>query len=234
MKTTQDYLNLITSEHRNQPNFAAVVSLGVAVQVRVQFLLDSMIPLFDLDTPPVGDQLNIIGLWVGVPRSTVPTSVTDANYLKLVRAKIAINQWDGTTEGIYSIWATLFPGIKILIQDNQDMSMSYLVSSDFGNFTLIELMVNLGFFIKPEAVQLSAVIYAPVVDKFFGMTDARYYQRTGQIQPNASPFNTAQAYHTDWPWLDARDAIGPGFVELLATEDGTVLDTEDGIPIGLE
>lgn len=66
--TIQQYLDLITSEYAQQPNFTAVVSTDVSVEVQVQTLLDSMIPLFDLDIA-VGDQLDIIGQWAGIGRN---------------------------------------------------------------------------------------------------------------------------------------------------------------------
>jgi hypothetical protein len=69
MSDAQDYLDLITSEHQNQPNFAAMIAACVAVPVQVQALLSSMISIFDLATPPVGDQLDIIGEWVGASRN---------------------------------------------------------------------------------------------------------------------------------------------------------------------
>jgi Protein of unknown function (DUF2612) len=62
------YQALVTSEYQEQPNFQAVIALSVAPYVQIQMLLDSMIPLFDLMTPPVGNQLDIIGQWVGVSR----------------------------------------------------------------------------------------------------------------------------------------------------------------------
>lgn len=70
--TTDDYLNLITSAWRQKPKFTSWVSALVAVPVRVQALLDSMTPLFDPDLA-VGDQLDIIGQWVGISRNvTIP------------------------------------------------------------------------------------------------------------------------------------------------------------------
>jgi hypothetical protein len=73
--TTQDYLDIITSEYANQPDFSVVISFNVATSVQVQALLQSMIPLFDLSTPPVGNQLDILGQWVGVSRNiTIPIS----------------------------------------------------------------------------------------------------------------------------------------------------------------
>lgn len=67
-KTVDDYLNLITSQYRNKPKFTAIVSGLVAVAVQLQTVLASMVDIFDIDLNPVGDQLDIIGEWVGVSR----------------------------------------------------------------------------------------------------------------------------------------------------------------------
>lgn len=73
--TIQNYLDLITSQYQNQPSFKSTVSFMVALPVQVQNLLGSMVAIFDLDTPPVGDQLDIIGRWVGVSRNVaIPIS----------------------------------------------------------------------------------------------------------------------------------------------------------------
>lgn len=73
--TVQDYIDLSTSEYAGQPNFAAVLAANVSVPTRVQDLMSSLVALFDLETPPAGNQLDIIGEWVGVSRSVqIPIS----------------------------------------------------------------------------------------------------------------------------------------------------------------
>jgi len=71
---TEDYLNLITSEHRQKPKYVAMAEFTAEVYVHIQDVLTSMIPKFDVDTA-VGDQLDIIGIWVGVSRNVrIPIS----------------------------------------------------------------------------------------------------------------------------------------------------------------
>jgi hypothetical protein len=73
--TIQDYLNLITSSWAQQPNFTAMISTDVSLPVQVQNLLTSMLSIFDLSLPPVGNQLDIIGQWVGISRNVnIPIS----------------------------------------------------------------------------------------------------------------------------------------------------------------
>lgn len=75
-KSVTDYQNLVTSEYTDQPNFMAMIAFLAAIPVQVQKLMDQMTEtIFNLDTPPVGDQLDIIGEWVGISRLvTVPVT----------------------------------------------------------------------------------------------------------------------------------------------------------------
>jgi hypothetical protein len=179
------YLNLITSENRNKPDFVAMVTLNTAVARRVQELLTAMIPLFDLDVA-VGQQLDVIGQWVGITRNVsipidgvyftwdgtyevgwdfgtwrptdAPTSVTslpDDAYRTLIRAKIAANQWDGTTEGAYEIWDAVFPEFTILIQDNQNMTYAMAIIGGIIDSLTLALITGGYLPLKPEGVRIS-------------------------------------------------------------------------------
>lgn len=189
--TLEEYLSLIPSVNRDKPKFIEMVTLNLAVPRRVQELLTAMIPLFDVDTA-VGDQLDIIGKWVGVSRNvSVPipgvyfewdgpadqgwdygswapadggTEVTvlpDDAYRLLVKAKIAANRWDGTTEGAYDVWDQIFTSFTILIKDNQDMS--YDLGFYGGTVDTLSLQLILRGYIplKPEGVKLRGV-FTPV------------------------------------------------------------------------
>lgn len=187
-----DYLDLVTSEYQDQPNFNAMLSFMVAVPVQVQALMNEMIgndapSLFDLDTPPVGNQLDILGQWAGVSRnvsipitgvyfswdgtdytvgwnygswqpSTAPTSIVslpDDNYLTLILAKIAANNWDGTTNGAYAIWETLFPQFTILIQDNCNMSYALAIIGGIVDSVTLALITGGYITLRPEGVEIS-------------------------------------------------------------------------------
>lgn len=183
--TLTEYLNLVPSANREQPKFIATLSIGLKVQVRIQELLESMIPLFDVDTA-IGDQLDIIGEWVGVSRnvaipisgvyftwdgdytvgwdygswqpSSAPTSITvlpDDAYRTLIRAKIAANHWDGTTDGAYAIWEALFPTITILIQDNQNMTYDLALVGGIIDSLTLALLTGGYISLKPEGVRIS-------------------------------------------------------------------------------
>jgi hypothetical protein len=192
MSDVQQYLDLIPSANSEKPDFMATVSLNCSVQVRVQNLLASMIPIFDLDTA-IGDQLDIIGEWVGISRnvaipisgvfftwdgvdysvgwdygtwqpSTAPTTITvlpDDSYRVLIRAKIAANRWDGTTDGAYAIWEDLFTQFTILIGDRQDMSYDLAVVGGIVD-SLTRALITGGYIpLKPEGVRVNSY-YFPV------------------------------------------------------------------------
>jgi hypothetical protein len=87
-----------------------------------------------------------------VPVSGIVTPVlNDTNYLILLKAKIAQNNWDGTILSLWNIWVQIFPGGRIIIQDNQNMTANIILT---GSFSAIVLdMINAGLIVpQPEGV----------------------------------------------------------------------------------
>lgn len=189
---TQDYLDLVTSEYQNQPDFNAMLAFMVAVPIQVQTLMNQMNgngtpSIFDLSLPPVGNQLDIIGAWVGVSRDVnIPivdvfftwdgtdytvgwdygtwqpanqaTSVVvlpDDAYLTLILAKIAANNWDGTTNGAYAIWDFLFPQFTILIQDNCNMTYDMAIIGGIVDSLTLALITGGYIQLRPQGVQIA-------------------------------------------------------------------------------
>ena len=176
--TVKDYLNLIPSANARQPNFNDVVALSVAIPVQVQNLLTAMLPLFDLSTPPVGNQLDIIGQWVGVTRNVViessgvyfqwdtagvgwdvgiwaqsgnPGTITvlpDQAYLVLLLTEIAANSWDGTINGAYKVWNDLLYSTGISIFIVDYQNMSYAMGIIGSNIPALTLALITGGYIK--------------------------------------------------------------------------------------
>jgi hypothetical protein len=147
------YTGLVTSEHAQQPNFLAVLSMAVQPLADLQAVLTALPSEFSIQTA-VGAQLDIVGLWVGQSRylaepltnvyfswdttglgwdqgnwqgpydpSTGLVALPDDQYRQLLLAKIANNQWDGTIPGAYEFMDPVFPGNTFFIQDRQDMGM---------------------------------------------------------------------------------------------------------------
>lgn len=137
-----DYTQLLTSAHREQPRFAATVSLVTSSIASVTDALMLLPEQFSVDTA-VGVQLDVVGLWVGMSRSVaVPVSdpyfswdtvgrgwdegywkppyaptegvalMDDATYRAAIRLKIVTNHWAGRQE--------LFTGIPIKLEHATD------------------------------------------------------------------------------------------------------------------
>lgn len=76
--TTDTYVNLLTSEHRSQPNFQASVRAMVQGFSDATDALHAFIDKYNIDTA-TGDQLDTLGLWVGVTRR-IPIPLADVYF----------------------------------------------------------------------------------------------------------------------------------------------------------
>lgn len=76
------------------------------------------------------------GTWLGpFDPTTGLVSLPDDTYRILLYATIAANNWDGTIPSAYEAWNTIFEplGYQILIQNNQDMTMSFVLMGPSPN-----------------------------------------------------------------------------------------------------
>jgi hypothetical protein len=124
---------------------------------------------FSFDTYGVGfDQ----GVWIG-PYDPVDGLVVlaDPEYRTLLRARIAANQWDGTIPTAYAVWSIIFANepFTILIQDNDDMSMAFILlpTSSTPDAVILLLFAGGYFDLRPDGVQVlghftSSIYGAPV------------------------------------------------------------------------
>lgn len=150
-----DYLGLITSEHNQRPKYMATIQATCQGASDNQFVLSQFAFLFDLDQA-IGDQEDILGVWIGLLRS----GLSDTVYRVLLKAKVALNNWDGTVPGMYKIWSTAFSGnVQGLVQDNQDMSMfvvflEFFPGLDPASYTeVVTLLLEGNFDLRPAGVQ---------------------------------------------------------------------------------
>ncbi|MBN3822362.1 DUF2612 domain-containing protein [Burkholderia sp. Ac-20384] len=182
MAQTNDYTDLITSEHQPRQKFMATVSTLIQPVVDQINVLLSMPGQFDLESAK-GAQLNVVGEWVGIGRqvvipkvdyspdgptisTSVITSLDDDTYRLLIIAKIAANNWDGTTESLAELLQILFPpesGTLIFVEDNFDMSMTIGISNAIPSITFLSLLFNQYLPIKPSGVRID---WYPVTSEF--------------------------------------------------------------------
>jgi hypothetical protein len=121
--------------------------------------LETFDAAFDIDTA-VGEQLDIIGEYVGIKRLltfqplNAPALLSDFYYRILLKARISLNNWNGTTEEIMRIWQDVFPDYIIQIVDNQDMSM-LVRTYNLQSYFVVELIQHGYFNPKPMGVRIN-------------------------------------------------------------------------------
>jgi len=152
------YLGLLTSEYRLAPNLNSWLYDLLSPLNDTTNMFAGMTEAFDLGIAQ-GLQLDVAGQIAGVSRTVgfqpsggVSPVLDDATYTLLIQATIAANQWDGTESELYPIWEQLFPGGSIIINDNQNMTCTIVLT---GAFTSIikDLIVN-GYIVpRPEGVE---------------------------------------------------------------------------------
>lgn len=200
MASIDDYISLITSEHRDKPAFVAVITALCQPIVDRINLVKSFPSLYDLDAAG-GQQLDVVGEWVGISRllalpltdvyftwggpavlgwgsgvwrgefdpTTGLVSLPDDEYRQLIKAKIAANRWTGGILDAEAIWSQVFSGSgrEIIVQDNQDMSMT--IGFVGAPLTAVQqALLTGGYFpLKPEGVRVKFYAVPPDTGPLF-------------------------------------------------------------------
>lgn len=155
--TVDYYLGLFTSQYQNSTKLKAFARVFLDKLQDITNLVDSLFFYFDLDEA-TGDQLDIVGEILGQNRYVdfEPTDgsspkLDDETYRVLLKCKVLNNHWDGKIDSLQPAWKLIFPTGNIVVQDNQDMTMSVFV---YGEFTskIVDLIQN-GYVVpRPEGV----------------------------------------------------------------------------------
>jgi len=154
------YLQLVTSEHRDKPNFIGWLTTGLEKIDDINNIANGFSSAFDIDIA-IGNQLDMLGQIVGQERQVnfQPTGggspiLDDINYRLLLKATIVQNVWKGEISTLQPIWQVLFPEGALIVQDNQDMTMTVAIA---GNLSLIERdLVRNGYIVpKPQGVHIN-------------------------------------------------------------------------------
>jgi len=193
------YLDLITSQHR-KPKFSAMIegvahpfaagaaatdhlptdfdldgAIGAQLDVVGQWVgrsryIDTPIPntWFSFDSDRRGFDR---GVWFqpydseqGIVR------LDDETYRLIIRAKIAANHWDGTTEGARAVLDPVFSGTGslIVLDDKQDMSAIYGIAGALP-IPLYVALLSAGYIaLKPSGVEINYLITSPPGAPLFG------------------------------------------------------------------
>ena len=132
MPDNKHYTSRVVPQHR-KPKFLKWLDTNIQPFFDAETLLKAMDNDFEIDNA-VGKQLDVTGDIVGRNRvlSFDPVNgdspiLDDDTYRLLQKAKISMNMWDGTIPGVLDLWENLFPKYRLVIQDNQDMTMDLYV-----------------------------------------------------------------------------------------------------------
>lgn len=142
----------------NSPNLNALLGALLGKFNDVTTCLASFQTVLALSTA-VGAQLDFLGSIVGASRTVgfqpsngVSPVLDDPTYRLYIQAVIGQNQWDGTIDGLYPLWAALFPGGSIVIEDNQNMTASVVLTGGFTS--IVKDLITNGYIVpRPEGVQ---------------------------------------------------------------------------------
>lgn len=188
VKTVQDYTDLVTSEHNQQPNYMATLEALIQPLVDTQEVTEHLRIDFDLDFA-VGVQLDAIGVRVNRDRFVPqplnvyfsvgveglgvgegylkgpfdPVSglvmLPDEPYRTVLRAVIQANFWDGTIPGAYAAYNTLLPpAYGVLIQDWDNLSMGIALIGFKPDAITKALFTSGALDLKPAGVTLKRML----------------------------------------------------------------------------
>lgn len=141
------------------------VGLWVGVTRYLQTPLEGV--YFAWDTPDVGWGE---GVWKGRYDPDTGLSVLDDdNFRRLVKARIVANHWDGSVPLAYAAWRIAFEGTGsiLVIQDNQDMSMSVGIAGIRPDAVFRALLLGNYIPIKPEGVRINWYAVTPDGGRLF-------------------------------------------------------------------
>ena len=157
-----NYLDNITSQHRDKPKFISWLSKNLTIIDHTYLLLKAMDLNFDLDNA-IGKQLDTLGTIIGRKRTLTfqPLNghnpvLDDETYRLVLKAKVAMNSWNGTIPQMYEIWENIFKDIGLQLQDNQDMSFNAYITGYVNQIR--QDLIQHGYIVpKPEGVKVNYI-----------------------------------------------------------------------------
>ncbi|KEY56931.1 DUF2612 domain-containing protein [Serratia sp. DD3] len=194
------YQGLITSYHRHKPKFFDHITLITQPFINIQDVTNNLVADFDLDTAigvqldAVGLWIGIgrtvktpiegvffsfdidgigadQGIWKGeFDAGDGITVLDDDTYRTILRAKIAANHWDGTTETLSDVYQAIFPDRKtrIFAVDNFDMTMDIFITGE-GISAVMKAIIAQGYLdVKPSTVGINSYTIVSEPGELFG------------------------------------------------------------------
>lgn len=109
------------------------------------------------------------GIWA--PYGRIPTtsySLNDSIYRFFLKIKIVLNNWDGSVNGLYEAFNSMFDPTECIlnVRDNQDMTMTLTLRMDTDNDLYLLLLQQDYLNVRPAAVSINYRI-APLFKIFW-------------------------------------------------------------------
>jgi len=188
----------------NVTNSLAVTLTIAETDVTLPLAVQDGFNLIDGSTIAVGDQLDVLGKYVGVSRTglgfTENITLDDSDFLQLIRMAITTNSSGSSLSTIQDFLQLYFPS-EIFVFDYQNMQMTYIISRTVGSQDLVQLFVTEGLLPQPMAVGIT-VFYPPTANLFS-------FRTYTAASVTGEPFNNYTSYQTTWPWLQYEDLVTP-------------------------
>jgi len=152
MPNNLHYTGRVTPQHQ-KPKFIRWLDANIQPLFDVEMVLKALDAEFALDNS-VGVQMDVTGDIVGRlrtlsfdPACGASPVLDDSTYRLLQRAKISLNQWDGTIPSAMQLWEDIFPEYRLIIQDNQNMTMDLFI---IGPLTPLEQELVARGYVAPK------------------------------------------------------------------------------------
>lgn len=170
--TIEKYVDNITSQHRDKPKFIGWLTKGLTIVDHAYKATKSIDDEFDLDQA-IGNQLGLLGTIIGRERTLTfqpmhghNPVLDDETYRLVLKAKVAINMWNGTIPHMYEIWDNIFKDIGLEIEDNQDMSFNAYITGYVNQIR--QNLIQRGYIVpKPEGVRVNYIGKSLIDSSFY-------------------------------------------------------------------
>lgn len=235
-----NYLDSVTSQHRDKPKFIAWLSATLNKTDDIYTCINTFEDAFDIDKA-IGVQQDVLGRMIGTNRilnietDTISPVLDNETYRLVQKAKIAQNNWDGSIPKIYELWDNMFDNLKLQIIDNQDMSMTAVI---FGSINeLNELLIANGYIVpKPSTVRLNYIGKSDMEFKVYSsmLLCTKTIASIDMIQPPPKPidFNlysnmvmmskTSSTVEMEGMYISATDMKGYSKMIISSTNTNTI------------
>lgn len=187
------YENLLIVQYHDKPKAKEMVGEWVECMTG-DSILTELSSAFDIDIA-VGKQLDIIGLFVGLGRN----NLNDEQYRTLLKMKILKNNTSPTMKNIDDALFAYF-GNLIIVNNNKDMSITYIINNELGD--IIDILLNEDLLPSPLGVGVGVIIRTNPDQQYFGF-------KRGDMQTDAVGFSISENKQ-EAIWLSSDDIATGG------------------------